>query len=114
MDAKNILVVGTKGWLVAFHRETGEKLWSTRLKGSDFVTVVTDETRVYAHASGELFCVDLRAGTVLWNDGLKGMGYGIASLAGVGLSAPTAQAVLESHRQQAAAASAATTTGGAT
>jgi outer membrane protein assembly factor BamB len=103
MDAKNILVVGIKGSLLAFHRDTGEKLWSTHLKGSDFVSVAMDEKRVFAHTKGELFCVDLLAGNSLWSDGLKGLGYDIASLAGVGLSGPAAPVVAERNRQQAAA-----------
>ena len=72
MDAKNILVLGIKGSLVAFRRDTGEQLWSTHLKSNEFVTVVTDETRVYAHTKGELYCVDLLTGVALWSDPLKG------------------------------------------
>ena len=105
MDAKNILVVGIKGSLVAFRRDTGEQLWSTHLKSSDFVTAVTDEKRVYAHTKGELYCVDLFTGQTLWSDPLKGRGYDLASLTGPGLSAPTSVPLVERKRQEEAAAS---------
>jgi outer membrane protein assembly factor BamB len=105
MDAKNILVIGIKGSVIAFRRDTGEQLWATHLKSSSFVTVVTDEKRVYAHTGGELFCVDLVSGSSLWRDGLKGFGYGVASAALPGVpAAATATAVTERHRQEQAAA----------
>lgn len=113
MDAKNILVLGVRGSLVAYRRDTGEKLWSVHLKSSGFVSVATDEKRVYAHTGGELFCADLFSGSRLWHDGLKGLGYGLGSLAGMGLGMPAPGAGFERSRQeQAAAASAASTSTG--
>lgn len=113
MDAKNILVLGLRGSVIAFRRDTGEKLWSLHLKSSGFVTLATDEKRVYAHTGGELFCVDLFSGSSLWHDALKGLGYGLGSLAGMGLGTPAPSAAFERHRQeQADAASASTTPSG--
>ena len=106
MNASDILVLGVKGTLTAFDKNTGTRLWTTRLKSSlssDFVSVLADDTKVYAHTGGEIFCVDLFTGDGLWSDQLPGLGYGIASLAlpGVGASAlPPAQ---EQQRQQEAA-----------
>ncbi len=106
MNPKNILLIGVKGALLAFHRHTGEHLWATELKSSsnDFVTVIADDTCAYAHTGGELFCVELLTGRKLWHDGLKGFGYGLASLGfpdGTAVS-PSAEAI----RQAAAAAAA--------
>jgi outer membrane protein assembly factor BamB len=112
MDPKNILVLGIHGSLVAFRRDTGEKLWSLHLKSSGFVSVATDEKRVYAHTGGELFCVDLFSGGSLWHDGLKGLGYGLGSLAGMGLGMPAAVGFERYRQQQADAASASTTSSG--
>jgi outer membrane protein assembly factor BamB len=108
MDPKNILIVGTKGSLIAFRRDNGQQLWSVHLKSNGFVNVATNETRVYAHTNGELFCVDLLTGTGVWNDPLKGFGYDLASIAGPGLFAPPAT-LAQQKRQEAAAASASTT-----
>lgn len=107
MNPKHILLLGLKGTVLAFHRETGERLWTTLLKSSssDFVVLASDDSRVYAHTGGEIFCLDLQTGQKLWQDGLKGLGYGIASLAFAG-SSPLSPGVVEVLRQQAAAASA--------
>jgi outer membrane protein assembly factor BamB len=107
MNPKNILLVGVKGAALAFRRDTGEHLWATELKSSsnDFVTVIGDDTRAYAHTGGELFCLDLLTGNQLWHDKLKGFGYGLATLAFPGGTAvsPTAAEVI---RQAAATAAA--------
>lgn len=111
MNPKNILLVGVKGALLAFRRDTGEHLWATELKSStnDFVTVIADDTCAYAHTGGELFCLELLTGRKLWHDGLKGFGYGLASLGFPGGAAvsPAAEAL---HQAVAAAASATHTT----
>ena len=109
MSPKQILLVGVKGAVLAFHRETGEHLWATELKSSssDFVVLASDETRVFAHTGGELFCLELQTGRKLWHDGLKGFGYGIASLCFPG-GAPTSPGAAEAIRQAVAAASAST------
>ena len=107
MDAKNILVVGAKGSVLAFRRDTGEPLWSTHLQGSDFVSVVADEQRVYVHTHGELFCLDLFSGDGIWSDPLKGFGYGPASLALPDVTAP--DALFQKKRLDEAAAQSAAT-----
>jgi hypothetical protein len=107
MDPKNILVLGVKNTLTAFEKQSGRRLWSTRLKSGmsgDFVTVLADETCVYAHTGGELFCVDLFNGTQRWADALPGLGYGIASLAIPGLGATNLASLAERQRHDAAAA----------
>lgn len=84
MNATNILLLATKGTVLALHRETGQRLWETKLKsswGGDFVSLVSDEHRVFAHTKGEVFCLDLFTGKTLWFDGLSGLGYNLASLA---------------------------------
>ena len=85
MTADSIVLLATKCTVLAFERETGRRVWQTALKSGwtnqDFVTLVADECRVFATTKGELFCLDLFTGLLLWTDGLTGMGYGIASLA---------------------------------
>src|SRR6267154_2046199 len=110
MNAKNIVVLGVKGTVVAFQRDTGQRLWSAQLKttlSSSFVSVAADYTRVYAHAGGEFFCLDLFSGQRLWHDDLPGLGYGVGSVAlpGVPVS-PSAATVHEEKRRQESAAAA--------
>ncbi len=85
MNPDSILLLAIKCSVLACERETGRRLWQTALKedwtSSDFVSLVADEKRVFATTKGELFCLDLFTGLVLWQDGLKGTGYGVVSLA---------------------------------
>ena len=110
MDPKNTLLVGLKGSVLAFEKTTGQRLWQAALKsgmGDGFVSVFADETRVYAHTHGELFCLDLATGRVLWHDGLTGLGYGIATLASPGsLAIDGFAAAAEKRRRDEAAAAA--------
>ena len=106
MEPDNILLIGVKGAVLAFRRDNGAHLWATKLKSNAFVTVASDEDRVYAHTAGELFCLDLISGLQLWHDGLKGYGYDLASLALPGVT-PTSPLVEKMRQQQAAADSAA-------
>jgi hypothetical protein len=110
MDPKNIILLGVKGAVIALRRDTGERLWETKLRESisaDFVTVTADEARVYAHTYGEFHCLDLQTGNRLWHDKLAGFGYGIASIALPGQQPIPASTVEGKRHQNAAAASAA-------
>ena len=76
------LFVGTRGAVVAVDRATGDTLWSTELKGSDFVDVMLVEGELYAASKGRLYRLDTSSGNVLWRNDLPGMGWGIVSIAG--------------------------------
>ncbi len=101
MDPDNIVLLGVKGAVLAFRRDTGAHLWATELKSSanNFVTVTADLDRVYAHTGGELFCLDLATGQRLWQDGLKGFGYGLASIALPGAAIASAT-IAEKKREE--------------
>ena len=58
------------------------RMWSTHLKGSQFVTVAVDGGNVFAATYGHLFCLDPSTGYVRWTNELKGFGYGLVSIAG--------------------------------
>jgi len=83
MNAENILLLGLKNSVSAVSKVDGSILWKTELRGGmvdDFVTVLSDGQRVFAHTKGKLHCLDLANGQILWSNGLTGYGYGIASL----------------------------------
>lgn len=77
---RDYLFVGIKGHVLALDRSTGAERWRTKLKGGEFVHLVTDGQRLYATAQGEAFCLDGTTGAVLWRNPMKGLGLGLASM----------------------------------
>lgn len=106
MNMSEVVIVGIKGSVLAVRKGDGSIAWQTELKsglllgGSGFVVVLVDGRRVYAHAHGELFCLDAYSGQILWKNELKGRGYGLATLAIEGQSSPSAAIVQEYHSQE--------------
>jgi outer membrane protein assembly factor BamB len=112
---RSLVYVGIKYHVVAFDRKNGLEVWRIALpakykSSSDFVNVVRDREGLFATCAGEIFCLDPEAGTLLWQDQLKGLGTGLVTVA-TDLGGTTASTVLgESAREaQAAAASGAAT-----
>lgn len=99
------LIIGVGGYVVAVDPSTGSELWRTKLKSTQFVTVLPTRSQVFAGAGGELFCLDKASGQILWRNKLPRLGTGLVSL-GTALD-PAAAAMLAAA--QAAAAVAATT-----
>jgi outer membrane protein assembly factor BamB len=97
--------VGISGKVICLDTASGQILWLTRLKGSDFVNILVDEGRVMATARGEVFCLDAATGHLLWQNPLKGQGFGLATLATSG-GAMSQSPLLEKQRREAAKQSA--------
>jgi hypothetical protein len=95
-----MVFVGAKGTVTALDRASGEKLWETPLKGSDFVNVMVQGSDLFASSRGRLYRLDPASGDVLWLNELPGMGYGIVTIAGASQSAPSAE---KRHRDEGAA-----------
>ncbi len=70
-----------KGSIVALNRATGQQVWATHLKGSDFVNVVVQDGAILASCYGEIFCLDPLTGVGTWHNPLKGFGTGLATIA---------------------------------
>jgi outer membrane protein assembly factor BamB len=81
MKTTELVFVGIKGSVVALNRATGQQVWATRLKGSDFVNVVLQDGAVLASCHSEIFCLDPLTGNGLWHNPLKGFGTGLATIA---------------------------------
>ena len=99
----NMIVVGIKGTVLAIDRDTGETLWSTALKGSDFVNISLEGADVFVGSKGRLYRLDATSGEIRWCNELPGLGWGIVSIAGAGGAATVA----EKQRRDAEAAAAA-------
>src|SRR5262245_43682242 len=97
--------IGIKGKVLALDRATGKELWSTELKGSDFVNVVLQDGDLYAPSRGRLYRIDPESGDILWNNDLRGLGYGLVTIAG-GSQAPGAEKYRRDQQAAAAAVSA--------
>jgi outer membrane protein assembly factor BamB len=110
MKTSALVFIGIKGSVVALNRATGQQVWTTHLRGSDFVNVILEEGGILASCCGEIFCLDPLTGILMWHNPLKGFGRGLATIATEqnpgNCNAPT---LAEKHRrdQEAAASSAA-------
>src|SRR4051812_35977923 len=107
MARTNVIFVGIKGRALGIDRDTGETLWTTDLKGSDFVNVSLDGGDLFAASKGRLYRLDPTTGEIKWCNELPGLGYGLVAIAG---ASPGAVAVAEKQRRDAAAAAAAAST----
>jgi outer membrane protein assembly factor BamB len=113
MKTSDLVFIGIKGSVVALNRGTGQQVWATHLKGSDFVNVVVDNGTILASCYGEVFCLDALTGNGLWHNRLKGFGWGLATIATEEtVRAGNASALAEKRRrdQEAGSAAAASTT----
>ena len=72
----NHLYLGIKGGVACVDKLTGSALWHTRLKGRANHNICVDGERVFAHSGGRLFAIHSATGKVLWENPLKGLGYG--------------------------------------
>jgi outer membrane protein assembly factor BamB len=105
-----IIYLGVKGSVVAVNSATGQPVWETSLKGTDFVNVVLDGDNLFATTRGEIFCLDPQGGGIRWHNPLKGYGLGIIAIAGDGIASNSLAVSAEKRRrdqEQAAAASSA-------
>jgi hypothetical protein len=109
MNSENILLLGLHHAVTAISKTDGTVLWKTELptsmNGHEFVTLISDGNLVFAHTEGELHCLDLANGQLLWSNSLRGYGYGLATLCCPGFgSAPDVgvkqHQVLEEQRRR--------------
>jgi len=112
MKSLGLVFIGIRGSVVALNRATGQQVWVTHLKGSDFVNVVVQTGVILACCYGEVFCLDPLTGIRMWHNPLKGFGTGLATIAteqgmGSGLTGVLAE---KQRRDQAAASAAAVAT----
>jgi outer membrane protein assembly factor BamB len=112
MPQSSAIYLGIKGSVIALDTTTGQPLWTTHLKGSDFVNVVLDGDNLYAATHGEVFCLDPKTGAARWHNPLRGFGLGLVSIATESIPPGALLTLLaEKQRQETAArrASAAST-----
>ncbi len=108
MAGSSMVFVGMYGSVIALDRSSGTMVWSTGLKGSDFVNVFLSGDELFAGTKGELYCLDMATGQILWHNPLKGYGRGLITIAlDPGVSNQTSVMREKRRREEAAAAGAA-------
>jgi outer membrane protein assembly factor BamB len=105
------LFIGINGTVLAIDRGTGQEVWRSELKGSDFVNVVIDDGQLYATTKGELSCLDPATGEIRWQNDLKGLGRGLVTIASAGGSGIAVMSEKRRRDQAAAGASGAAAAG---
>lgn len=92
LTSSDVLVVGTRGYLLAFEKSTGKPLWKYQFErsfwatGSGYVVTLVDGNNLFASCYGKIYCFDLLKGSLRWKDDLKGKGFGVVSFAVLGAS----------------------------
>lgn len=67
-DYHKVVLVRMKNELVAFHNETGAKLWTASIgRQRDFFPAVIENEKVFATDENQLWSFDLITGEALWN-----------------------------------------------
>lgn len=107
MRTSELVFIGIRGTVIALDRSTGQQVWSTRLRGMDFVNVVLDGGAVLAMCAGEIFCLEALSGQLLWHNPLKGLGRGLATIVTEGNPADSNSAIVAQRQRHEEAASAA-------
>jgi outer membrane protein assembly factor BamB len=104
LSGGTVVYIGVKGTVVALDSATGDEVWQTELKGSQFVNLVLNGGDLFATTRGEVFCLDARTGRLRWHNPLRGFGWGLVTIAtpanSGGNSAPSAMAEQLTREQQ--------------
>ena len=101
MNCNDFIYLGLNKSVTALRKQDGQIAWTTKLPGgTDFVTVTGEGTHIYAASGGRLHCLDIASGRILWTNGLKGYGYGVASLWLAGAAAAPSTAAYEKVRSE--------------
>lgn len=94
MNAADLVLVTAGYRVIALCKATGALVWETLLvkkffkPTTPFITLVVEESGVYAHTVNEIFRVDLSTGNIVWRKQLESGSWlptqGVASIAMLG------------------------------
>lgn len=76
MNPSNYIYLGIKAHVVCINANSGEEIWRTKVKKSELIPIIVLDDLIIAHAHGHLFGLNKKDGAILWENGLKGLGYG--------------------------------------
>lgn len=75
------LFLGISGKVVCLNKQDGTELWRAQIKRSTLTNVYAEGDYVYAYSGGHMFCLSANNGDVIWQNSLKGCGFGNAIIA---------------------------------
>lgn len=75
------LFLGISDHVVCLSKKSGEQLWKTKLRSSTITNVYYETENVFAYSGGHLFCLKAADGSIIWENTLKGLGYGTCIIA---------------------------------
>jgi hypothetical protein len=110
----DLIYVGFNSRIAALDRATGELVWDWKAPhGGGFVALLLDGEQLIASVQGYTWALDPLTGDTLWENLLKGFGYGVPCLASTAGSTLSQSTLAEEERlaRQTSDSSPATTTG---
>ncbi len=78
---KNHTYLGIKSHVICINTNTGREVWRCKIKRSPLINVAVDGDVVIAHSRGILYGIERSSGKLLWENGLRGLGYGYCMIA---------------------------------
>ncbi len=75
------LFLGINNHVVCLSKRTGEQLWKTKLRSSTITNVYYETENIFAYSGGHLFCLAASDDSIIWENPLKGLGYGTCIIA---------------------------------
>lgn len=111
----DLIYVGSNSRIAALDRVTGELVWDWKAPhGSGFVALLLDGEQLIASVQGYTWALDPSTGDTLWENQLKGFGYGVPCLVSTaGSTLPQSTLAEEEQLAQQRAAASNSSTGGA-
>ena len=74
------LYLGIRGHVVCVSKRNGSEKWRTKLRSGSITNVYAMENEIYACTNGHLYALNPTSGSILWQNPLKGLGYGVATM----------------------------------
>ena len=112
LSVDELVFVGFNSRIAALNRATGELVWQWKApSGTGFVAILLERDQLVVSVSGYTYALDPATGDTLWENLLKGFGYGIPCLVSTaGSTLAYSAAAAETAAQQAQQAAAHNTT----
>lgn len=110
----DLIYVGFNSRIAALDRATGELVWDWKAPyGSGFVALLLDGEQLIVSVQGYTWALDPLTGDTLWENQLKGFGYGVPCLVSTAGSTLSQSTLAEQERlaQQSSDSSPASTPG---
>ncbi len=75
------IYLGIKKYVVCIDTRNGSEVWRCDVRYSSLINVVVKGHQVIAYSRGVIYGIDRVSGKLLWQNGLRGLGYGCCIIA---------------------------------